>query len=447
MVVGGSKDTKFILNKLALNGSNMWRTEAEGSILQSLEKAPDGGYVIGGLAVSASDPTYTLNGFTYPNYEANFYKLSPEQTVTTPPVGTFALTAPGYDCNTGQLTLNTSGGNGSAIDFRIVGNRDWAASNSFTIPAHQRNGTTFTLEARQNGQVVSLGFTTACGTTTPPSTTTTTPPSTTLPGGDFVVVGPAYDCNTGHLTAQVANVGGASVEYRIIGLRDWGSSPAFTVPSHQRNDTRFTIEARTSTGAYASFNFTSSCDVNTPPIVTPPTKFTPLTIGLVTLDCNTGALVINNTNGGTGTLVEFQIPGLGAWQSSNTFFVPTYQRRNVTFMINARQSGLSLPAPVPFTTNCPNTARTANSETTQRWGVEVLGNPVEEQVQLRLSGLAGQTVGLSLVDGNGRVLSERQVSVQTEGQTETLRLSGSAGVYVLRAMSQGQQQTLKVLKK
>jgi|GEM_PF-4613841 len=45
------------------------------------------------------------------------------------------------------------------------------------------------------------------------------------------------------------------------------------------------------------------------------------------------------------------------------------------------------------------------------------------------------------------MVSDRQVSVQTEGQTETLLVRGSAGVYLLRVLSNGQQQTLKILKK
>lgn len=81
------------------------------------------------------------------------------------------------------------------------------------------------------------------------------------------------------------------------------------------------------------------------------------------------------------------------------------------------------------------------------WNVSVLGNPVDDQVQVRLSGLSGQTLGLSVSDATGRVLSERSVVVQSEGQTTTLNLGGSAGVYLVRAVSNGQHQTLKVLKR
>lgn len=127
------------------------------------------------------------------------------------------------------------------------------------------------------------------------------------------------------------------------------------------------------------------------------------------------------------------------------FIIPPYQRQNTTFSLYARQSRREIST--QFVANCPAPARVANPETGIGWQVSVLGNPVDDQVQLRLSGLAGQTVGLSLSDATGRVISERQVAVQTEGQTETLNLRGSAGVYLLRVISNGQQQTLKVLKK
>jgi len=134
----------------------------------------------------------------------------------------------------------------------------------------------------------------------------TTPPVVTPPTSTFAVLAPGYDCNTGQLTAQVANVNG-SVEYRIIGLRDWSGSNNFSVPSYQRTNTTFEVESRTSLGAYTTADFTTACGTTPPvviPPVTPPTG-TALRFEMPAFFCETGLLRLI-TSGGDGTLVEYR---------------------------------------------------------------------------------------------------------------------------------------------
>lgn len=432
VVVGGVHSNRVIISKHSLTGTAIWQTETTGTTLSALNKTPDGGYVIGTLAPSKTFPTFIQDGVTRVNYQPTFTKFSSEQSSHS-----LALLEPQHDCSTNTLYLFVTGGNGR-VEFRVPGLGDWTNINLFYLPTYQSNGTTFTLEARENGYIVSRTFTTACGTTTPPSTTTTTPPT-----GSFAVQTPAYDCNTGQLTAQVANAGSASVEYRIIGLRDWDSSPAFSVPSYQRAGTTFKVEARTNGGAYASTDFATACGTTTPPVVTPPSG-SALAFGQSSFDCGSGQLTLT-TSGGNGNSIEYRIPGLADWQPSAVFIVPSYQRQNTSFTLYARQSGSEINT--TFTTNCPTTARVANPEGGQRWRMEVLGNPVEERVQVRLNGDAGQTIRLRLNDASGRIITERAVELHTAEQTETLQVGNSAGVYVLGAESNGQRQSLKILKK
>lgn len=88
---------------------------------------------------------------------------------TTPPPpppsgGALTLIAPTFSCSTGDLTINTSGGNGSAIEYQIPGLRGWGSSPTMNVPTWQRNGTTFTLQARQSGvEAPSYSFQTNCG--------------------------------------------------------------------------------------------------------------------------------------------------------------------------------------------------------------------------------------------------------------------------------------------
>lgn len=284
--------------KLNANGEVLFRTLANGSA--AVAPNPQDGYLVAGtingnfgvtrlnrsgtqvsqqvFPKSGKDNLYTfdfqpngnliLAGFTPVNDKnvglvmavnlTNNPSTTPpaSNTTTTPPPTTpsgLVLTQPAYDCNTGQLTLNTSGGNGSPIEYRIIGNRDWSASSTFTIPAHQRQGTTFTLDARQSGQVVSLGFTAACGTTIPQPPTTSPTPS------GFVLRTPDFNCATGLLSAVYSNGNGGPVEYRIVGNHDWSSSNEFVIPSWQRNGTTFTIDGRLNNGTIASIQFTTNC--------------------------------------------------------------------------------------------------------------------------------------------------------------------------------------------
>ncbi len=83
-------------------------------------------------------------------------------TTTTPPTGSFALDTPSLNCATNTVTLTTSGGNGSTVEYQAIGLRGWSTNNVFPIPTHQRNGTTFAFQARQSGIEVGQSLTTNC---------------------------------------------------------------------------------------------------------------------------------------------------------------------------------------------------------------------------------------------------------------------------------------------
>ncbi|TAE30467.1 MAG: T9SS C-terminal target domain-containing protein [Cytophagales bacterium] len=81
-----------------------------------------------------------------------------------PPSGALGILAPTFTCGTGELTINTTGGNGSAIDYQIPGLRGWGSNPTMIVPSWQRNGTTFTLQARQSGvEAAPYTFLTNCG--------------------------------------------------------------------------------------------------------------------------------------------------------------------------------------------------------------------------------------------------------------------------------------------
>ncbi|MCY7360100.1 MAG: T9SS type A sorting domain-containing protein, partial [Rudanella sp.] len=195
-----------------------------------------------------------------PFYAYRSFRFNPATcpTATPPPPppptgGAFALQTPQYNCQTGQLVMQTSGGNGSTIDYQISGLRGWGTDPTFTVPSWQLQGTAFTLQARQSGNIQTLSFTSSCngGGTPPPP-----PPPT---GGAFVITDPTFSCASGDLTINTSGGNGSAIEYQISGIRGWGSGATMNIPSWQRNGVAFTLQARQSGTEAPSRPFTASC--------------------------------------------------------------------------------------------------------------------------------------------------------------------------------------------
>jgi hypothetical protein len=286
--------------------------------------------------------------------------------------------------------------------------------------------------------VVNLGFTTSC--TTPPT-------DTGVPNGQFVLRTPDYDCTTGKLTAVYSNGDASPVEYQIIGVRGWGASPDFTVPAWQRTGTSFTVEARTGSGKTATVVFTTACGT-TPPIVIPPTDngVTFATPTLICSDSRLGTQLLINLAGinpDPANGIEYKIPGLGDWQRSNAFAVPSWQANGTTFTLFVRRNGREYTT--TFTTNC-GAARLANPETPALWQARIMPNPVSDRFVVEVTGAMGQTVSFQLTDISGKPISVQETQIKTNQHTESLALPRqSVGMYLLRVSTAKQNQTLKVL--
>ncbi len=110
---------------------------------------------------------------------------TPPVVPTTPTGGNLALLEPTYDCATGAITFNTSGGNGTEIKFMSPGITDWTANrNAYLDQGSRVNADTppFTLSARQSGVTVTYTWSrqaTCSGTA--PVTPTPTPAPTPAP--------------------------------------------------------------------------------------------------------------------------------------------------------------------------------------------------------------------------------------------------------------------------
>ena len=144
--------------------------------------------------------------------------------------------------------MQTSGGNGSTIEYQIPGLRGWDTNPNFTVPSWQLTGTSFTLQARQSGtQAPDYPYTTACGGTPPPT------------GGSLALTAPSLNCSNGNLTVNTSGGNGSAIEYQISGLQGWTTNNVMNVPTWQRNGTSFTIQARQSGVEASPFIYTSGC--------------------------------------------------------------------------------------------------------------------------------------------------------------------------------------------
>lgn len=173
----------------------------------------------------------------------------------------FAVVQPLYDCATGRLTIQTANGNGSPIEYRIAGVTDWTTNPVQFLSAgllNDANTTTLQIMARQNGQVVMLtfNFREFCRPV----------PGPVVPGAQFAIVQPLFNCQNGLLTVRTTVGNGSPIEYRILGVTDWTTNPVQVLDAGIFLDFRTTtlmIMARQSGQVVSvNFNFRAFCAAN-----------------------------------------------------------------------------------------------------------------------------------------------------------------------------------------
>ena len=117
------------------------------------------GWVITGLPTQSGQYLITLTA-TDPNGTSGTGQFT---MLILPAEGTgyLQLTEPLYNCSTGQLTFQTTGGNNTAIEFMAIGVTPWTTNPVQTIELGVRldsNSQPITLFARQNGIIVTRTF-------------------------------------------------------------------------------------------------------------------------------------------------------------------------------------------------------------------------------------------------------------------------------------------------
>ncbi len=375
-------------------------------------------------------------------------KLQPEP-IIQPPVGALTLTTPTYNCQTGAFTFNTSGGNGSPIEYMAPGITGWTTNPNQFVDEGSRTALDvqpFTLMARQNGVTVTLlwDLRAFCNGGPPPP-----PPP---PPGALTLTTPTYNCATGAFTFNTTGGNGSTIEYMAPGITGWTTNPNQFVDEGSRTalDVQpFTLMARQN-GVTVTliWDLRAYCNGGPPqPPVNPPTGA--LTLTAPTYNCATGAFTFNTT-GGDGTTIEYMAPGITGWTTNPNQFVDEGSRTAndvQPFTLMARQNGVTVTLVWNLKAACGRARLAALSEPGTSLRVRVLGNPILNQTaEVDIMGAEQQAVQLNLVDQQGRVLHQQRIEQAQALQRVRVPMGEQTGLFFLNVSTSTQRQQVKLVK-
>lgn len=217
--------------------------------------------------------TATQNGvtvrytFDFATFCRNISPLLPPNPVNPPaPSGALTMQQPTYNCNTGLIQFNTSGGNGSPITFQAIGVQ--LASPTSTMgtvePGLRADPKPITIKATQSGVSVSVTFNLGayCAGAIPPVVPPDVPPAAPVMGGSLSLTMPTYVCTTGAITLNTAGGDGTTITYTAVGVqRASATSNTGTVEPGLRGDPKPLVITATQSGITTSitFNFGAFC--------------------------------------------------------------------------------------------------------------------------------------------------------------------------------------------
>lgn len=428
--------------------------------LRSLREAYFGGFprATGVYTVTVTATNSTL---TPPNNSVSTtFKITiVDQPVVNPPTpptgGTLALTQPTYNCQTGAITFNTTGGDGSPITYNAPGiGRANITDNFGTVEPGLRNDPKpITITAVQSGQTASYTFDLKvyCSPQRAkvplpsyiPNPTFMVNQSLSYPnlviGSGYYDASDPYNYKTWPISASglppglSLNTGVASGTYFYVGIFGTPTTPGTYPVTVTVVDPRFPNDLPFAT----SFTITIIGAV-------PST----LTLTAPTYDCASGAIIFRSS-GGNGSSVEYAAAGITGWTTNpNQLVDPDSRTANDVkpFTLMARQNGVTVSYVWDLKAACGR-ARVGVGEPVAELNVSVLGNPVSEAVTVAIRGAEGQPLSLRLIDGRGRVIENRLV--EQAGATEQQRFDlhrQEPGLLLLRVSSGIQTKTVKVVK-
>ncbi|WP_338871308.1 hypothetical protein WBJ53_25050 [Spirosoma sp. SC4-14] len=174
---------------------------------------------------SAAPGTYIIN-IAATNGYCDTLKTSFRIVVVESSNNALTLTQPTYNCQTGAITFNTSGGDGTLITYTAPGITRASVTDNFgTVEQGLRNDPKpIWIQATQSGQTASytFDFGAYCSNPKPPT------------GGSLALLAPTYNCQTGAITFNTSGGDGSPIEFRAAGITDWTTNPNQFVDKESR---------------------------------------------------------------------------------------------------------------------------------------------------------------------------------------------------------------------
>jgi hypothetical protein len=377
---------------------------------------------------------------------------SPVVDQPTPPStgGSLVLTQPTYNCTTGAITFNTTGGDGTPITYSAPGiSRLSLSSNTGTVEQGLRNDPKpITIIATQSGnsnQYV-FDFLSYCTTGMPPIVLSPIPNYTFSVGQNvFEYVNQYFSRRPANPVTFTASSMPKGLSFtNVPSVSEGFLAGVPSVPGVYMVTVTATDPLMTPPANAVSSTFTITI-VDKP--TTPPTGST-LTLLAPVYDCATGAITFQ-TSGGNGSSIEYAAAGITGWTTNPNQFVDRDSRTAndvQPFMLMARQNGVTVQYEWNLKAACGR-ARVGTAEPEAELSLTVLGNPATDRVRVRVGGGNGQSVRLVLSDASGRVLDNRTVD-GTEGNGEQVFdiQRSLPGLLLLRATTTTQTKAVKILK-
>lgn len=202
--------------------------------------------------VSAADSPNGRSLVLIANETSN--SVSVYQVNTPTPTGNLALGQPTYNCATGAIMFNTSGGDGSPITFLAPGVQRSLLTNPTGVVEAELRGDPklLVIQATQSGRTVStiFDFAAFCAGQNP------------IPGTNLTFQTPVYNCATGAITFVTSGGDGSPITFSAPGIqRSSPTSPTGVVEAELRGDPKpLTITAVQSGRTISTaFDFAAFC--------------------------------------------------------------------------------------------------------------------------------------------------------------------------------------------
>ncbi len=261
--------------------------------------------------------------------------------------------APVYDCISGELTIQITGGDGTSLEWHAVGLTDWTTNLSVTVPQELRNDPkTIPLHVRQSGYTATYAFdlVAACGDCSPG------------PNKPLRLKTPVLNCKESTVCVATCGGDGSAVHYKIDNLSEWSTEACVMAGDDlvHRDPKILFIRVRQGTQEQVfEYNLpliSAACPDSTRPwnqripVAPPPPSTTTIIPGSPTgntgqplalleplYSCATGVITFRY-QGGDGQPAEFMAVGITGWTTQSIHHVEEALRlEQPPVLIYARQ--------------------------------------------------------------------------------------------------------------